>query len=159
MYQYQQPYNPMMDYGRPQMQQQYQQQMQPMQQPMQPQQQQVNQSQIIARAVTSIDEAKAAMIDPIGIYLFTDFANNAIYVKKINNNGMAEFYTFEGMGETEKVDPMMQVNERLTSIEKILGGMIDVKSDESVTNVKSAGNAATINKQSKTAKSASVSEV
>lgn len=122
---YQPQYNPQSDFYRQQMQQ----ISQPMPQISQPMPQQQPQNSLTARAVTSIDEAKAAMIDPFGIFLFTDFANNQIYVKRINNNGLAEFYIFKAQNETQ-VDPQAEIKERLERIENILiGGIANVSTD------------------------------
>lgn len=148
-------YNPSADYYRQQMnyiaqppmpiQQQIPQQMQqPMQQmqynpmyqaqsQMQPQQQVQTQSGMITRAVTSVDEAKAAMIDPVSINLFTDFAHGNIYVKKINNNGLAEFYTFR-VEEQNQVDPLAGVYERLERIENYIRGDNNVPNAEPIAN-------------------------
>lgn len=47
------------------------------------------------RAVTSFDEAKAAMIDLDGsVFIFPDIANNAIYTKQINLDGTASINTY-----------------------------------------------------------------
>lgn len=52
------------------------------------------QPQFITRQVTSIDEARAYLIDAINTYLFLDFNAGKIYLKRMNNNGLADFYTF-----------------------------------------------------------------
>lgn len=47
------------------------------------------------RAVTSIDEAKASMIDLDGsIHVFTDIGNKCIYTKQINLDGTATLNTY-----------------------------------------------------------------
>lgn len=47
------------------------------------------------RAVTSIDEAKAALIDLDGsLHIFTDIGNNCIYTKQINLDGTATLKTY-----------------------------------------------------------------
>ena len=49
-----------------------------------------NQQFLKGRAVTSIDEAKAAMIDLDGsIFIFPDISNKSIYTKQINLDGTA----------------------------------------------------------------------
>lgn len=87
----QMPYNPMMNAQQrlAQMEQQYpqfaQQQQTPMQQPMAQQP-----AFVKCRAVTSFDEAKAAMIDLDGsLHVFTDIGNGKIYTKQINLDGTA----------------------------------------------------------------------
>ena len=85
-------YNPYMQtqqrgYPYPQ-QPQYPQQMGQMNQPMQP-------AVLKGRAVTSYDEAKAAMIDLDGsIYIFPDINNRVIYTKQINLDGTASLNTY-----------------------------------------------------------------
>ena len=85
-------YNPYMQaqqrgYPYPQ-QSQYPQQMGQMNQPMQP-------AVLKGRAVTSYDEAKAAMIDLDGsIYIFPDINNRVIYTKQINLDGTASLNTY-----------------------------------------------------------------
>jgi hypothetical protein len=49
---------------------------------------------MICRAVSNADEARAAMIDPMSINIFTDFANGKMYVKRIDNNGNSLLHTF-----------------------------------------------------------------
>lgn len=96
----QMPYNPMAPAQQrlAQMEQQYpqfaQQQMNQMGQGYgQPQQQQP--MYIKCRAVTSFDEAKAAMIDLDGsLHVFTDTANKRIYTKQINLDGTATLNTY-----------------------------------------------------------------
>ena len=59
-----------------------------MNQPMQP-------AVLKGRAVTSYDEAKAAMIDLDGsIYIFPDINNRVIYTKQINLDGTASLNTY-----------------------------------------------------------------
>ena len=96
--------------GQPQMQQvqpqyplyaqQYAQQMQQLQQMQQP-------MPIKCRAVTSFDEAKAAMIDLDGsLHVFTDTPNKHIYTKQINLDGTATLnvYTREEPNQTTVVN-------------------------------------------------------
>jgi len=45
-------------------------------------------------AVTNIDEARATRIDPMGVGVFTDFANGKIYVKRTGNDGTAQLTTY-----------------------------------------------------------------
>lgn len=60
----------------------------------------VQQNQAIAqglkgRPVTSIDEAKASMIDLDGsVFVFPDYGNNKIYTKQINLDGTATIKTY-----------------------------------------------------------------
>lgn len=65
------------------------------QQQMQPQQNQI-QNNIKGRAVSSIDEARAAMIDLDGsVSIFPDVANKRIYTKQIGLDGAAQFDIYE----------------------------------------------------------------
>lgn len=92
--------------------------------------------QVNVRFVTSVDEAKAALIDGFSTNLFLDSGNGKIYLKKMNGNGMADFIVYE-MEETKSVepkDPIKEINDRLSNIERFLGGLKNepVSSDSSV---------------------------
>ena len=90
----------------------------PPQQPQQPQQ-----PQIVSRFVSSQNEAKSVLIDPLSINLFVDAANGKIYVKKMGDKGLYEFYVYTQ--EEAPADPLSQIDSRLTRIEKIVGGIYD----------------------------------
>ena len=98
--------------------------------PFPPQQPQIN-----CRFVTSIDEAKAALIDPVSTNLYLDSSTGKIYLKKLGNNGQSEFlaYSIEEVKPSVPSDPMTEINTRLMNIEKVLGGM---KNDKSVSDAK-----------------------
>ena len=81
-----------------------------------------NQSQFITKQVTNIDEAKAYIVDPFNSYLFVDINSGKIYLKKMNNNGMSDFYVFS-IEENVKQDPFAEINRRLDNIENKLGGI------------------------------------
>ena len=97
------------------------------------QNQQMNQYQnqgqyqpFITRQVTNIDEAKASIIDPTSTYLFIDSNAGKIYMKRMNNNGLSDFFTFrveEPVQEKKIEDPLSEINKRLTNIENKLGGI------------------------------------
>lgn len=97
------------------------------------------QNQINSRFVTNVEEARAAMIDPLSYNLFLDTNTGKIYLKKLGNNGQSEFlcYTIEEVKENVK-DPFREINTRLSKIEGYLGGL---KNDKSVPDVQqSTGN-------------------
>lgn len=86
------------------------------------------------RAVTSIDEAKAAMIDLDGsTTIFTDLGHNRIYTKQINLDGTATLnsYVLEKPDENTQLSP--EAEERFKRIENsilVLKGEIEnVKSN------------------------------
>lgn len=81
-----------------------------------------NQSQFITKQVTNIEEAKAYIVDPFNSYLFVDINSGKIYMKKMNNNGMSDFYVFS-IEENIKQDPFAEINRRLDNIENKLGGI------------------------------------
>lgn len=99
----------------------------------QPYQQQFNfppqQPQIRSSFVSNIEEAKASQIDFLSTNLFCDTANGKIYLKKIGDNGKPIFLTYK-IEEEPDTDPLAQINERLSNIEKYLGG----RRNESVSN-------------------------
>lgn len=89
------PYNP---YTYPVMQQRLQsmEQQYPQMTPTNYPQPQYNQQFLKGRAVTSIDEAKAAMIDLDGsVFIFPDISNKSIYTKQINLDGTASINTYK----------------------------------------------------------------
>lgn len=119
--------------------------------PPQPQTQNPN-NQLVCRYVTNHEEAKAAMVDALNTYIFLDTANGKIYLKRMSNNGLSDFYTYiieENKTEQEKSDPFKQINERLSNIENSLGVIINDKSVQSN---------ATVSKSAKSVKSAASSE-
>ncbi len=93
--------------------------------PFPPQQPQLN-----SRFVTNIEEAKASMIDAVSTNLFVDTSTGKIYVKKLNNNGQADFYVYTIEEQKPPRDPLEEINERLTKIENYIGG----KNVQSVSN-------------------------
>lgn len=95
--------------------------------PFPPQQQTPVIPRVNCRFVTNIDEAKAAMIDPSSYNLFLDTGTGKIYLKKISNNGQAEFLCYSTEEAVPK-DPVQEINSRLTKIENVLGGIINGKS-------------------------------
>lgn len=118
------------------------------------------------RPVASYDEAKAAMIDLDGsVFYFIDNANRKIYTKQINLDGTASIYTFVREDVIQKQMPQPQKQEekptmvqgltindlelyvrplaqRVAELEqKLSGGILDVQSNASTTNVKRKSNA------------------
>lgn len=91
----------------------------------------VNQSQFITRYVSSIEEAKASFVDPYITYLFLDSSTGKIYLKRMKNDGTSEFISFstdEKFTNSAKENNLEQIEQRLTNIEKILGGINNVQS-------------------------------
>ena len=111
--------------------------------PMAPMQQRLNQyeqtyidpmakNMVKCRAVTSIDEAKAAMIDLDGsMTIFTDLGHNKIYTKQINLDGTATLNSYVLETEPQKPD----FEERFKKIE---GAILALKGE--IENVKSYAN-------------------
>lgn len=84
---------------------------------------------INCRFVTGIEEAKAAMIDPLSYNLFLDSGSGRIYLKKLSNNGQSDFICYSiNQEETKDSDPLNEINIRLSNIESFLGGMKNDKS-------------------------------
>ena len=110
-----------------------------------------------SRFVTNIEEAKASMIDAISTNLFVDTSTGKIYLKKLNNNGQADFFVYAIEEQKPPKDPLEEINTRLTRIENYIGGL----NDKSVSNdVKSVPNTATAieNERYDATESTSVSE-
>lgn len=81
-----------------------------------------------ARFVTNVEEAKASMIDGFSTNLYLDTSTGKIYLKKVNNNGVADFIVY-AIEDQKNTDPMAEINQRLTNIERYIGG-----ENESVSN-------------------------
>ena len=61
------------------------------------------------RAVTSMDEAKAAMIDLDGsLNVFTNVANGEIYTKQVGMDGLAVFNTYRRVDQPQQTTPQQQ---------------------------------------------------
>ena len=88
------------------------------------------QPQLNSRFVTNIEEAKASMIDAISTNLFVDTSTGKIYLKKLNNNGQADFFVYAIEEQKPPKDPLEEINTRLTRIENYIGGL----NDKSVSN-------------------------
>lgn len=109
-----QPYNPMapMQYRLQQYEQQYPQFNQTAQQGSPPQ------NYIKCQAVTSMEEARAAMIDLDGsVHVFTDFASGKIYTKQINLDGTATLNVYELKNNNEQ---SKSLEERVIALELFL---------------------------------------
>lgn len=83
---------------------------------------QQNSPRLVCRQVGSIEEARSAIIDPVSLYLFPDFSNGKIYVKKMGDNGHSEFYQYAQEAEQRQLDPMDEIRQHLASIDAKLGG-------------------------------------
>ena len=88
---------------------------------------QPQQTQIMSRYVSNIEEAKATIIAPLSVNIFIDIASGKIYMKKMNNNGLAEFYEYI-IADTKEETSFEQIENRLKNIEEIIGGVINDKS-------------------------------
>lgn len=107
--------------------------------PFPPQPTQPQQPQIISRFVTSVNEAKSVLIDPLSINLFVDSANGKIYVKKMGDKGLYEFFVYSQ--EEAPADPLSQIDSRLTRIENIIGGLYDKSISNDAGSKQSSANA------------------
>lgn len=90
---------------------------------------QLNNNQFVVKNVNSFDEAKNTSIDFYNTYLFIDFNNEFIYLKKINNNGLEDFYTFKLSANPP--DKMQILEQRMFNIEKMLEKVINNVPSES----------------------------
>lgn len=84
--------------------------------------------QVNCRFVTSREEARAALIDGFSYNIFLDTGSGKIYLKKLNNNGVADFITYS-VEDTRPADPISEINSRLTKIENYIGGHNESISD------------------------------
>ena len=121
--------------------------------PFPPQQPQLN-----SRFVTSIEEAKASMIDAVSTNLFVDTSTGKIYLKKLNNNGQADFYVYAIEEQKPPKDPLEEINARLTKIENYIGGQNDKSISNDASSEKSNGDdSATNARKNEKSKSSDVS--
>lgn len=86
-----------------------------------PQQPQV--PQIQTHFVSNIEEARNSIADPLCIHIFMDSNCGKIYIKKMNDKGMSEFFVYSQ--EETPVDPLVAINSRLSKIEHFIGGLHD----------------------------------
>lgn len=100
--------------------------------------------------VTSIDEARAAMVDVDGsVTVFTDLANGKIYTKAVDLNGMAILQTYELV---TNVQPQATAEQRIEHLESMVKSL-----KEEIENVKQSNNS--VNRStSRKPKSANVNE-
>jgi len=84
--------------------------------------------QIKTYFVTGIEEARAAMIDPLATNVFFDTSCGKIYLKNMGNDGRPQFVTYTVEEQQVPKDPIAEINSRLTNIEKTLGGIRNDKS-------------------------------
>jgi hypothetical protein len=88
---------------------------------------QQNLEQFTVIPVSSEEEARNAITNPLSTFLFVDCGSGKIYYKKMNSNGKSDFVVYSPVFNNVVADPITQVNARLENIEKILGGL-DVQS-------------------------------
>lgn len=90
-------------------------------------------SQFITKMVTSIEEARASIIDGLYTHLFIDINSGKIYLKRINNNGLSDFfiYSIEEQKTNNPNEPFNLILNRLDVIENKLG---ELYANESVKN-------------------------
>lgn len=103
--------------------------------------------QFVVRNVNNYEEAKNLSIDFYNTFLLLDFNNSSIYFKKINNNGLEEFYTFKQTANP--LDRFQSIEQRLAVIENFITSGVKqnepIESNES-NNVSNASNTNTATK-------------
>lgn len=106
----------------------------------------INQQQFITKQVTSIEEARASMVDPLSTYLFVDSSTGYIYLKRMNNNGLSDFFIYKPDENKQGETPLDLINNRLSNIEKMLGG----SDDKSISDKSKSINDATVTESEST---------
>lgn len=91
--------------------------------------------QIHSHWVTSVEEAKAAIIDPLATNVFFDTSSGKIYMKNLGDDGKPMFLIYSIEEQAVPKDPIVEINSRLTNIENYLGGMKNEKSISSYAGV------------------------
>ena len=81
---------------------------------------------INATWVTSIEEAKAAHTDDfLATNLFLDTSSGKLYMKRMDNDGKAQFLTYVIEEPVVVPDPINEINKRLMKLEDFIGGLHD----------------------------------
>lgn len=98
------------------------------------------QNYIKCQPVTSIDEAKAAMIDFDGsVHVFTDIANGRIYTKQINIDGAAVLNVYELKTQPQEARGN-DLEKRVEDLEIIVLNLREeLKNDKSNANIPNSG--------------------
>lgn len=114
--------------------------------------QQPSTNQMPCRPVTSLEEARAAIIDnPLVAHVFTNFGNNEIYTKHILNDGTAKLNVFKLVNEQSQTNdnknvmtgqetpPMMsnEIEQMKTKINELNSQIIQL--NEEIVNLKKGG--------------------
>lgn len=86
-----------------------------------------NNPQFITKNVNNFDDAKNTPINPFNIFLFPDFNNSSIYLKRINSNGLEEMLTFK-LTENPP-DRLYMVEQELANIKNYLRGLNNATND------------------------------
>lgn len=75
--------------------------------------------------VSSVDEARNAIVNPLSTHLFLNPSTGEIYFKRMNSTGLSDFVVYAPIEDGRKrknEDPLMEINARLAAIEMALGG-------------------------------------
>lgn len=73
--------------------------------------------------VSTIEEAKNAIVSPLYKYLFVNFSTGEIYYKCMNNSGLSDFVVYTPSEQSGRTDPLVEINQRLGKIEDALKGV------------------------------------
>lgn len=100
--------------------------------------------QFVVRNVNNYEEARNLSIDFYNTFLLLDFNNSSIYLKKINNNGLEEFYTFRQTANP--LDRIQSLEQRLANIENFITSGVKEDEPNESSNVSNASNTNTTTK-------------
>ena len=90
---------------------------------------------IHATWVTSKEEARASHTDDfLATNIFLDTSSGKLYLKRMDNNGKAQFLTYVVEEPVEDADPLVAINSRLSKIENFIGGLNDKSISSNVSN-------------------------
>lgn len=82
------------------------------------------------KVVSSIDEARAFIINPVYTYLFVDMGTGRIYMKRMGNNGLSDFFVYEvNENPTEPKSPIDELKDRIAGLESQIK---ELRNNESV---------------------------
>lgn len=84
------------------------------------------------KVVSNVEEARAFIVSPLYTYLFVDMSSGRIYLKRMGNNGLSDFFVYEvNENPVEPKSPIDELKDRIAQLENQIKEM---RENESVPN-------------------------